>query len=248
VTPAPIDELYATDPGLYDVLTGRDFAAQAAFLRGLLAVPAPRVLELFAGPARHARAFKEAGAVVRAVDASPAMRAYALADGGLEEADYVRARLPRLPVRGRFDAALMLQFAAGLLEPAALEALVRRVASVLRPGAPLLFELRRPSALRGPIGAVTRPWTRGRTLRLTCPDAPVAWSDDDWTMEMTLRVDILQAGVVRESRRYRMSERLVLPADLRRLAERTRLYDAEPAPPDVERVFPGGLLAVLRRR
>ena len=65
---------------------------------------------------------------------------------------------------------------------------------------------------------------------------------------MTLRVDILQAGVVRESRRYRMSERLVLPADLRRLAERTRLYDVEPAPVDVERVFPCGMLAVLRRR
>ena len=101
--------------------------------------------------------------------------------------------------------------------------------------------------LVGPIGAVALPWTRGRTLRLACPDAPVAWSDDDWTMEMTLRVDILRAGALQESRRYRMSERLVLPADLRRLAERTGLYDVEPAPAEAERAFPGSVLAVLRR-
>ncbi|HEX7898316.1 MAG TPA: class I SAM-dependent methyltransferase [Planctomycetota bacterium] len=248
MTPIPIHELYERDPDLYDALTRRDFAAQADVLRGLFRSPAPRVLELFAGPARHARALKAAGAVVRAVDDSPAMRAHALADGGLAPADYVRARLPRLPVRGRFDGALMLQFAAGLLEPAALETLAVRLAAALRPGAPLVFELRRPSALRGPAGTVTLPWTRGRALRLTCPDVPVAWSDDDWTMELTLRVDVLRAGAVAESRRYRMSERLVLPGDLRRLAERTKLYAVEATPPDAARAFPDSLLVTLRRR
>ena len=246
-TPAPIRELYEKEPELYDALTRRDFAAQSDFLRGLLRSPAPRVLELFAGPARHARALKASGAAVRAVDDSAAMRAYATADGGLTPAEYVRARLPRLPLRGRFDAALMLQFAASLLDPAELETLARRLAAALRPGAPLLFELRRPSLLRGPLGAVELPWTRGRTLRLACPDAPVAWSDDDWTMELTLKVDILRAGEVQESRRYRMSERLVLPADVRRLAERTGLYDVEPTPAEAERVFPDSVLAVLRR-
>ena len=60
--------------------------------------------------------------------------------------------------------------------------------------------------------------------------------------------DILRAGALQESRRYRMSERLVLPADLRRLAERTGLYEVEPAPAEAERAFPGSVLALLRRR
>ena len=67
-------------------------------------------------------------------------------------------------------------------------------------------------------------------------------------MEMTQRVDVLQAGQMRETRRYRMSERVVLPADLRRLAKRTGLCAFEPAPPEAERVLPRSVLALLRRR
>lgn len=242
----PIRDLYERDPGLYDALSARDFAAQADVLLKLLRRKAPRILELFAGPARHARALKAAGAEVRAVDDSLAMRRYALAEGGLEPREYVKARLPRLPALGRFDAALLLQFAAGILEPDDLELLLRRLARHLKPGGLVLFELRRPSVLRdcdrpGSVETVTIDRGDGRVARLTCPDGAIAWSDDDWTMDLTMRVEL--PG---ETRRYRMSERLVVPAQLRRMARRTSLYVPLRLPPEAEDVFAGGSLVALR--
>lgn len=246
----PIHALYEADPSLYDAVSVRDYAAQAAALLGELP-PTPRVLELFAGPARHARALKAAGARVSAVDASAAMRSFALGQGGLDPDDYLLARLPRLPLRGPFDAVLFLRYASGILEPAPFDALLRRSARLLRPGGLALFELRRMSVLRDcerRAGSAVFPWTMGRRIRLTCPDGPLEWSDEDWVMSMTLKIEILKGPEVLDSRRYGMSERLVKPAELLRFAGRTELFEPAPLSAALEAAFPDGGLLSLRRR
>ena len=73
----------------YDVAFGfRDIAAECDTLASLaarhLGRPIASVLELAAGPARHAREFARRGALATALDASPAMCAYALERAALE--------------------------------------------------------------------------------------------------------------------------------------------------------------------
>ena len=66
-------------------------------------------------------------------------------------------------------------------------------------------------------------------------------------MEMTLRIDVLRGAALEETRRYRMSERLWMPADLRRLAKRVGGYAVEPAPSGAAALFPQAALVLLRR-
>ena len=239
---APIARLYEEDPSLYDAVTARDFDGQArAILRWVRRGP-PRLLELFAGPARHALALQSLDARVTCVDASAAMRRHARAAG---VRDYIRAKLPSLPVRGLYDGALLLQFSAGILEPDGLSRLLSAVGRRLRPGAPLVVELRRISALRaGDVHVLPRtlPWN-GRQVRLVCPEDGIEWSEDDWPIAMTMRVDVLDGDVPVETRRWRFTERLVRPADLVRLGKGAWRLESPSAPE-----FPDSRLVVLRRR
>lgn len=242
VVTAPIARLYEEDPSLYEAVTARDFHPQARAILRWAGKGAPRLLELFAGPARHALALQALDARVTCVDASAAMRRHARAAG---VRDYVRAKLPSLPVRGLYDGALLLQFSAGILDPDGLSRLLRAVARRLRPGAPLVVELRRLSVLRACEAHVlprTLPWN-GRAVRLLCPEDGIEWSEDDWTIAMTMRVDILEGDAPVETRRWRFSERLVRPADLARMGKGRFRVESPPAPE-----FPESRIVVLRRR
>lgn len=238
----PISRLYEKDPSLYEAITARDFEAQARAVLRWVKRGAPRLLELFAGPARHALALQALDARVTCVDASAAMRRHARAAG---VRDYVRAKLPSLPVRGLYDGALLLQFSAGILDCDGLSRLLGAVARRLRPGAPLVVELRRLSALRACDAHVlprTLPWN-GRQVRLLCPEDGIEWSEDDWTVAMTMRVDLLDGDSAVETRRWRFSERLVRPADLDRLSKGAFRLESPSAPE-----FPDSRIVLLRRR
>ena len=72
-----------SDPALYDAAfcrySGRDFAAEAAFLLRESAATSPAFLELACGPGRHAHAAAALGARALGVDLSPSMVEYARA-------------------------------------------------------------------------------------------------------------------------------------------------------------------------
>lgn len=106
----------------YDIAFGfRDVAAECDALAALAARhsgrPVARMLELAAGPARHAREFAHRGAAATALDASPAMLDYALEraahDGAPLQAlcaDMCAFRLPH-----RVDLAVLLMDSASYL-------------------------------------------------------------------------------------------------------------------------------------
>ena len=164
--PPPPWSLYA-HPALYDALFAfRDFPAELAFVADALAAhgrppgsPLKVFLDAGCGPARHARAAAAtAGVTALALDASPAMLAYATAAAAAEgvalttvEADFTSPgglvggaprAAPALAALPPADAALAAQGTlAHAVSPGAPLAALTTLASALRPGGVLVLEL-----------------------------------------------------------------------------------------------------------
>lgn len=153
---------------VYDVaFSFRDVAAECDTLAALVqrhAGHAPAaVLELAAGPARHAREFARRGAAATALDRVPAMGAYALdrarEDGVAIEA--VCADMTAFELGRRFDLALLLMDSASyLLDNDSTIAHLRAVAAHLVDGGLYVLEMSHPRDAFG-LGASTRSeWTQ----------------------------------------------------------------------------------------
>jgi SAM-dependent methyltransferase len=153
---------------LYDVaFSFRDTAAECDALAALLQRHAGRtpasVLELAAGPARHAREFARRGAAAAALDSAPAMCAFAhdraRADGVALEAvcaDMVDFRLDR-----RFDLALLLMDSASyLLDNDAVISHLRAVAAHLADGGLYVLEMSHPRDAFGTGASTHTSWTQ----------------------------------------------------------------------------------------
>ena len=106
----------------YDVAFGfRDVAAECDMLASLAARhigrPAVAVLELAAGPARHAREFARRGAEVATLDSAPSMRNYAV-ECAVREGVRLQAAcgdMCNFRLEGRFDLALLLMDSASYM-------------------------------------------------------------------------------------------------------------------------------------
>jgi SAM-dependent methyltransferase len=161
-SPPPTPWRLYDHPPLYDALFSfhRDFAAEVAFVARALAAHGgggeremKRFLDVGCGPARHARAAAAAGATALALDASPAMLAYAAAQAAAEgvaistvHADVTAPAagegllLP--PHHPPVDAALAaLGTLAHATAPGAPASAFTALASSLRPGGVLVIEL-----------------------------------------------------------------------------------------------------------
>lgn len=153
---------------LYDVaFSFRDVAVECNTLAALLRRHAGRepasVLELAAGPARHAREFARRGAAATALDSVPAMGAYALdrarEDGVAIEA--VRADMVAFQLGRRFDLAMLLMDSASyLLDNDAVVRHLRSVADHLADDGLYVLEMCHPRDAFG-IGSSTQTnWTQ----------------------------------------------------------------------------------------
>lgn len=123
----------------YDVAFGfRDVGAECDTLAGLLVRhgrpggATTAVLELAAGPARHAREFARRGAMATALDVSPAMCAHArrVADDDATAVDILCADMRDFAIDRRFDLAMLLMDSVSYLLDN--DAMLRNLACVAR--------------------------------------------------------------------------------------------------------------------
>lgn len=152
----------------YDVAFGfRNVPAECDTLAALVqrhGVGAARsVLELAAGPARHAREFARRGVAASALDSSPAMAAFALScaatEGVLLQAlvgDMVDFKLPQ-PVDLAF---LLMDSASYLLDNDVALRHLRCVARQLSPGGLYVLEMSHPRAVFGVASSTDTEWTQ----------------------------------------------------------------------------------------
>ena len=133
---------YSRLAGVYDELVVDPcFAQWAAFLESLwIGEPIRRVLDLCCGTGLMTHELAQRGYDLVGVDASPAM--LALARRRLPDSvPLIEAELPHLPVVGPFDAAVSTFDGFNYLELGDLAATMAAVASVLRPGGWLVFDV-----------------------------------------------------------------------------------------------------------
>jgi Methyltransferase domain len=171
-------------PRIYDVAFGfRDVAAECDALAAMLlrhGGGAPgAVLELAAGPARHARAFARRGARATALDAEPAMIKYA-AEGARADGvalQTVCADMTGFSLARRFDLAVLLMDSASyLLDNDAVLRHLRCVADHLVDGGLYVLEMGHPRDAFGVGGGSTQStWSaESEGLRVT-----TRWGHDD---------------------------------------------------------------------
>ena len=180
----------------YDVAFGfRDVAAECDTLTALAARHGPppnpvrAVLELAAGPARHAREFARRGAAATALDSAPSMCAYALACAGSDGVaiDAVCADMTNFQLGRQFDLAVLLMDSASyLLDNDAVLRHLDCVAAHLRDGGIYVMEMSHPRDAFA-VGRSTNPqWTsESEGLRVDMawgaegdPFDPIAQIDD----------------------------------------------------------------------
>ena len=163
-------DLYG-DPRLYELAfsyrdVGREVDVLEVWYAQLRGAGPGRVLELAAGPAAHAIEFARRGADVSALDASPAMCAYAsrrARDEGVV-VDVVEADMVRFRLRRRFDlAVVMLDSASHLLDLDAMVSHLRSVGAHLAPGGLYVMEMSHPADF---LAASSKETTQSR-WRLT---------------------------------------------------------------------------------
>jgi hypothetical protein len=142
-------------------------AAECATLAALVqrhrGGPPAAVLELAAGPARHAREFARRGAAATALDCAPAMGAYALArahEGGVA-IDAVCADMLGFRLDRRFDLAVLLMDSASyLLDNDAVLRHLDAVADHLVDGGLYVLEMGHPRDAFGLAASTQSVWTR----------------------------------------------------------------------------------------
>ncbi len=150
----------------YDVAFGfRDIAAEGDTLAALVlrhsGQPVGHMLELAAGPARHAREFARRGAVATALDAAPAMCDYALAcatrDGVPLNA--LRADMCDFRIAQRFELAfLAMDSASYLLDNDAVLRHLQAVAEHLADGGVYVLEMCHPRDTFGVGRSTNSKW------------------------------------------------------------------------------------------
>lgn len=153
--------------GCYDVAFGfRDIAAECDTLAGLVARHAGRpvaaMVELAAGPARHAREFARRGAAATALDVLPSMRDYALARASHDgvQLTAVCADMVDFQLTQRFDLAVLLMDSASyLLDNAAVLRHLDCVAAQLVHGGLYVLEMSHPRDAFGVGASTNMQWT-----------------------------------------------------------------------------------------
>lgn len=249
--------LYEDAAAIYALVSDdRDFATQARFLAEHVARQpnGGRLLELCAGPARHAIELERRhGYVCHAVDASATMRSIATGPGGLDPARYHVLRLPRLPaperLAGDFHAATVLRYSLGYLAPAEVVGLLEGLRGLLRPAGRLLIELHDLALVRNDFrGLEIRDRTvtvaDGARVRCVWPAGPLRWRADDWIVEMDVAVEVEHPEGARDAYRWVSVERIYGRAEVAALAGIAggwRAIDTHCA------AFPGSVLLMLER-
>jgi len=151
----------------YDVAFGfRDIPAECATLADLVlrhaGRPANTVLELAAGPARHAREFARRGVAATALDSMPAMAAYALAraaDDGVP-LKAVCADMCDFQLGARFDLAVLpMDSASYLLDNDAVLRHLGCVSRHLTAGGLYVLEMSHPRDVFGTGSSTSSKWT-----------------------------------------------------------------------------------------
>lgn len=226
-----ISEFYGEKASLYDVVSqDRDFAAQAAYLALAVARQAHggRILELFAGPARHSIALEARHSYIcSAIDASVHMKTLATRPGGLHPDRYFIATLPDLPEavqRGdAFQGATVLRYSAGYLGPVAVVEMLRQLSHIIAAKGRVIFELHDLELLRDDFKDFAireRVVDRGDGTNVRCvwPAGPLRWRRSDWIVEMDVLLEERAGHSVLSSQQFVSVERIYASREMSALA------------------------------
>jgi SAM-dependent methyltransferase len=151
----------------YDVAFGfRDIAAECNTLEALArrhaGRPATAVLELAAGPARHAREFARRGVAATALDSMPSMQQYALQRAAHDGVDLrtVCADMCDFQFPQRFDLAILpMDSSSYLLDNAAVLRHLGCVSRHLSEGGLYVLEMTHPREVFGTAASTHAKWT-----------------------------------------------------------------------------------------
>ena len=250
-----IADFYDRSAGLYALLSeDRDFGAQSDVIARCVSPVhrGGRLLELFAGPARHSMELQRRhGFVCDAVDASVAMRALATGANGLAPDRYHVASLPTLPAfaKPQFHAATILRYSAGYLTVAELLRLLHGLREQLLANGRLLLELHDLDQVRADFRdlvirdrVVTAP--DGTTVRCVWPSGRLRWRASDWVVEMDVVLEVMRGGTVLHADRFVSVERIYAADEVAGLAEHIGGWTSVPIATDA---FEGSRLVLLER-
>jgi hypothetical protein len=200
----PMMPFYGEFAHLYSAIANdRDFRGQVDATGILSADPGATFVELFAGPAYHCRALRDAGwpGRVVAVDSSESMRAIALT--GRDDLEYVVADVVDAlrTIRG-VDVVSAFRYSIGLIDRDHLDALMAALTESLAAHGQAFVELHREDAIRSnfatfPIRERVAAAGWG-TVRCTWPSSARPITPDGRTVEMDVVLTVESAdGVTR---------------------------------------------------
>lgn len=257
----PIEALYSDDPEIYEAFSAdRDFAKQVDVLVALIGREVRpgtlKFLELFAGPAVHAKIFHARGyGTAHAVDVFPSMQQLAKASGG-DAIQYHLAKLPDLPMAIRsvkFDIIFAPRYSVGYLDTSGLALMLERCLGMLAVGGLFVLELHDPRTFverlpRHEFGIQTRTFSTsaGQTGSVTWPYGDLRFSRNGWKAEFTIRLAVGEPGPVCECY-YESFEHLHCADLVLFLCRLISQHCVTEILPPMESVFPAAVLTCSRR-
>lgn len=251
--PLPIEKLYSVYAEYYaGLFDDRRFERQVEYLSSICSWPLkPRILELFAGPAFHAKACrKKLDASAFCIDRSQEMRRVAISDDTIADGDYLMGDLPgalgSLSKDERFDVVLIMLYSLSYLTDAQACSLLSGLGELVKPSGCVIVELHSLAHALGfgeesPIQNRTK-LVRGKIVKCTWPADIVQMRRD--ALELTM---LVQLQFDSSSFDFASVERIYTVIDMMNFAAQTAYFDCTWLQPEPQ-LFPGSEIVALTKR
>lgn len=210
-----IQELYAKWPDIYELFAkDRDFKSQVTIIKEIAERRLPlqkisKSLELFAGPAYHARLLdREHDILITCIDSSIGMKQLA-ETLGVEAKSYMVGVIPEdIPIllkdEEKFDLVLVFRYSIGYLNPEELLKLFTYLRPHMQRGGSIFLELHSPQNICSGFNNLEirkRSVFKGKGEKITCiwPAGQIRFCESAFDVEMDVEIDREYNGCIEKS-------------------------------------------------